>query len=600
MLAPRCRIVEGAALALTAFSGAVLGTSCLTPPARGPAAPAMPSLASPRSSSAQPHEQGAVAGAAPPVCPDSVPWTADPPPVRCSDPTPWVAAGSPSIRLVVDAAARGRPWNRFYERAVAADHANTLLCSAWGRNAESALKKGHDEAGFQYVRFHGILDDDIGVYSEGPRGEPAYDWTRLDRVYDGVVAAGMRPIVEISFMPSALASTPAKVLSLLWYDHKSPNISPPRDWNRWKELMAEIVKHLEQRYGSNEVRQNWYFEVWNEPSWMYGPGDAGYTELYLNTAAGLLAGDPELKVGGPAGSAGESPSLVPALFASARAARVNLDFITYHRYGDDDGVIADAGAMLAFERKMRSILTAANFSGELINDEFGPSSKADACRDDESSASFIAKTIHAIGADPDFAPPSAYGYWTISDLYEEFDTGGALAYREGNYGLLLKGDPRFPESFHVAKPAFNAFRLLHEMGDTSLPVAGGSTGEGVNAAATVSSDGKSLRVLVYNHVSGGRADSSQSSLVSLTVDHVPFAPGPVRVRQFVVDRTHANSHTAWVSMGKPRVPTRDQWTQLRDAANLCYYEASADVTGHLWTVTFPQNVSGVSLFELAP
>jgi xylan 1,4-beta-xylosidase len=518
----------------------------------------------------------------------------------CPGPALWAQGGSPSVRLTVDARAPGEKWNRFYEKAVAADHANTLLCTAWGRNAQSALKTGHEEAGFQYVRFHGVLDDDIGVYTEDARGEPSYNWTRLDQVYDAVLAAGMRPIVEIGFMPSALASHRAKTLAALWYNNGSPNISAPRDWKRWKELMAELVRHLEHRYGSEEVRQNWYFEVWNEPSWMYATGDAGYADLYLNTAGGLLAGDPRLKVGGPAGSAGESPVLVPALIGAARTASMKLDFITYHRYGDDDGVISDANAMHAFQRKMRAILTANHFGGELINDEFGPSSKADSCRDDESSASFIAKTIHLIGTDDNFAAPTAYGYWTISDLYEEFDTGGALAYREGNYGLLLKGDPRFPESFHVAKPAFNAFRLLHRMGDTRLPVTGGSTADGVNAAATQSADGKSVQVLVYNHVNGGRADSTRSTSVSLTVDARAVSQGQVRVRHFVVDRTHANSHTAWLAMGKPQTPTREQWTRLRDSAGLCYYETDAEVKGHSWTVTFAQNVYGVSLIEFAP
>jgi xylan 1,4-beta-xylosidase len=532
------------------------------------------------------------------VCSDSIRSSAGALPRLCTDPAPWVTSGTPSVRLTIDAAARGQPWNRFYERAVAADHAHTLLCTAWGRNAQSALKKAHEQAGFRYARFHGILDDDIGVYSEAADGTPIYTWTRLDQVYDAVVAAGMRPIVEIGFMPTQLASNPAKTLSLLWYDKASPNISPPKDWIRWKKFMAEIVGHIEKRYGAEEVRTNWYFEVWNEPSWMYSAGDAGYAELYTNTATGLLTGDPRLRVGGPAGSAGESPFLIPALIASARAAKVKLDFITYHRYGDDDGTRSDANGMLAFHRKMRSILTQSNFAGELINDEFGPSSKADVCRDDESAASFIAKTIHLIGTDSDFAPPTAYGYWAISDLYEEFDTGGALAYREGNYGLLLKGDPRFSESFDVAKPAFNAFRLLHRLGETRLPVAGGTTGDGVNAAATASADGQSMQILVYNHVAGARADSTASSLISLTVDNLPFAPGRFGIRHFVVDRTHANSHTAWVAMGKPQTPTREQWAKLRDAADLCYYEASANVKGHSWTVSFPQNVSSVSLIEL--
>ena len=137
----------------------------------------------------------------------------------------------PAVTLTVDAASPGAAWNRFYEGAVATDHANTILTGAWGRNAQDALKKGHDEAGFRYARFHGILNRDIGVYPDVAPAlateTPDYHWTRFDQVYDAVVAAGMRPIVEISFTPPALASNATQLQAQLWYNGVSPNISKP-------------------------------------------------------------------------------------------------------------------------------------------------------------------------------------------------------------------------------------------------------------------------------------------------------------------------------------------------------------------------------------
>jgi xylan 1,4-beta-xylosidase len=239
------------------------------------------------------------------------------PGVLCEGPGPWKTQGSPKVTLTVDAAATGAPWDRFYEGAVATDHANTILSAAWGRNAQGALKKGHDEAGFRYARFHGILNRDIAVYPEVAPATatetPAYNWERFDQVYDAVVAAGMRPIVEISFTPPALASNTAQIQAQLWYGGVSPNISKPikpptaeagalPTWDHWQKFMADIVTHLEEKYGAEEVRANWYFEVWNEASWMYGPGASGYNELYYNTVLGLLRGDPQIKVGGPADS----------------------------------------------------------------------------------------------------------------------------------------------------------------------------------------------------------------------------------------------------------------------------------------------------------
>jgi xylan 1,4-beta-xylosidase len=541
---------------------------------------------------------GGAEAAVPRDCPDPEPWTQSADPGPCADDAPYVTEGTPDVELVVDAAALGKPWNHFYERAVASDHANTLLCTAWGRNVQNALRKGHAQAGFEYVRFHGILDDDIGVYSEDESGAPVYDWTRFDRVYDAIVAAEMRPIVELSFTPSALASDPSKILTNLWYNRAYPNISPPKDWGRWQDFMAEIVEHLEHRYGTSEVREHWYFEVWNEPSWMYSEGDAGYNELYENTVLGLLRADPEVKVGGPAGSSGESPALARSLIVYAADHGLKLDFVSYHRYGSDTGGSANAKSMHTFQQDMVRILQSEDFTGELINDEFGATSTPDLRRDTEVSASFIAKTIHLIGGDPDYPPPLTYAHWTLSDLYEEINTGKATAYREGNYGLLLKGDPGIPESFDVAKPAFNAYRLLHWLSDTQVSVTGGTTDDGVNAMATLAADHESLQILVYHHVAALDADSSNSNLVSLSVSHLPFTLG--RVRHYVVDRTHANSYRAWVDMGKPLAPSRKQWLALREAAELCYYETTTDLDGETVTLTFPQNQQSVALLELSP
>gem|GEM_PF-536670 len=513
--------------------------------------------------------------------------------MACTGTALW-GTGNGDVQLVVDAGQKGQAWNRFYEKGVALDHANTILTTAYGRNAQAALKKGHDQAGFQYIRFHGILNDDIGVYSES-NGTAAYNWTRLDQVYDAIAAAGMKPIVEISFTPSALAST-SKVQTALWYNNKSPNISKPKDWTKWEAFMAAIVQHLETRYGAAEVRSNWFFEVWNEPSWMYEAGDDGYNELYAHTSKGLAAGDSQIRIGGPAGSAGESPGLISGLVSYAKSNSLKLDFITFHSYANDNNAkVADANAMLSFYDSISNTISSSKFTGTVLNDEFGSSYDTVVTRDNEVAASFIAKTVHLIGTASKAGPPSMYAWWALSDLYEEFDTGTATAFREGNYGLLLKGDPAVPTSFDVAKPAFNAFRLLHMMGDTLISATGGTTSDGVNAAATVSSDSSTVQILVYNHVAGGTADSSKASQVKLTVSNIS-GTGALKIRHYVLDRGHANAYQTWVGLGKPANPSASQWTQISSAAELCYFETTA--TGTSWSATYAQNVYGVSLFTV--
>ena len=549
------------------------------------------------------------------------------PGVLCEGPGPWTTKGSPQVTLTVDASAPGAAWSRFYEGSVATDHANTILSAAWGRNAQNALKKGHDEAGFRYARFHGILNRDIGVYPETAPAlateTPAYNWERFDQVYDAVIAAGMRPIVEISFTPPALASNPTQIQAQLWYGGVSPNISKPTKpptadaaamptWDHWQKFMADIVTHLEQKYGADEVRNNWYFEVWNEATWMYGGGAAGYNELYYNTVLGLLKGDPQIKVGGPADSGGNSENAIPSLIDFVKAhSEVKLDFITYHRYGQDsqpNKTIAEAGDFVTWKHKLFNLIAGKGFTGELINDEWGTSYEPELSRDTEVSASFIAKSIHFLGTDTTTRLPTMYGYWTLSDIYEEMNTGSARAYREGNYGLLLKGDPDIPASFDLAKPAFNAFRMLHMMTDTIVPVTGGiaaATDNGVGAVATLAADDSSIQILVYNHVNSfdlatweataTSTDPTMAPVVSVNVTGLPFAP--TRVLHYMVDHTRSNSHTVWASMGKPLAPDATQWETLRDASELCYYETAAG-GGNSWHVMFPQNTYGVSLIEL--
>jgi len=531
------------------------------------------------------------------------------PGAACTGTSPLTTAGTAASHLVVDAGQKGLAWNRFYEKVVAADHANTILTTAYGRNIQAALKKGHDQAGFSYVRFHGILDDDVGVYSE-PGGVPTYTWTKLDQIYDAIIAAGMRPFVEISFMPQALASDATKIQTLLWYNNQSPNISPPRDWTVWQTFMQNLVQHLETRYGAAEVRNNWYFEIWNESSWMYSAGNAGYNQLYQNTVQGLLKADPMLKVGGPAESQGGSTFMVDSIikFAKAPANNAKLDFVSYHAYGQSSATslaLASPGAAansatIDFHNTIMNIVKTDAFTGSVFVTEWGPTySLGNVQSDNEIAASYIAKVIHLLASNMASAPPAGFSYWAISDLYEENDTGTNTAFRGGNFGLLLKGDPQIATSFDVAKPAFNAFRLLHLMGDVQVSTTGGTTANGVNAAATLLGDNSALQVLVYNHTDGGTASATDSTLVNLTVNNLPFGAGPLRVRQYIVDHTHANAYTTWVGQGSPAKPTATQWSALSASAELCYFDTMVTPTSNSLSVMFPQNNYSVTLLVIS-
>src|SRR5215218_9506977 len=146
---------------------------------------------------------------------------------------------------------RGRH-DKFFRRVVGAGRAAEGLRADWQRD----LRVVRRECGFEYLRFHGLLEDELGVYSEDRRGQAVYNFQYIDALYDAILASGMRPFVELGFMPRALASG---MKTVFWWEG---NISPPKDYGRWEGLIRALVAHWTARYGREEVR-HWYFEVWN-------------------------------------------------------------------------------------------------------------------------------------------------------------------------------------------------------------------------------------------------------------------------------------------------------------------------------------------------
>lgn len=204
-----------------------------------------------------------------------------------------VAAGDTAIRIDADAKAGGTPLVHFWSKVVGAGRANEGLRATW----QDELETAHAEAGFEYVRFHGLFHDDMFVYREDENGAPVYNFQYVDDLFDRMLANGVRPFVELGFVPKELASVTG---TTFWWQ---ANGSPPTDYKRWAALVRAAVEHWVARYGAAEVRR-WYFEVWNEPNlhgFFAGTQDQ-YFDLYGVTARTIKKIDPALRVGGPATS----------------------------------------------------------------------------------------------------------------------------------------------------------------------------------------------------------------------------------------------------------------------------------------------------------
>src|SRR5215475_2339877 len=195
-----------------------------------------------------------------------------------------------NIELSCDLSGKKAPFPHFWEYCVGSDHASIALRSDW----QNQLKLCHQQLGFQRVRFHGLLSDDVGTLTCNKDGL-IYSFFNIDQIFDFLVSIGMHPFVEFSFMPIALASGRKTVF------HYQGNVTPPRDYNAWSTLIRKLVKHWQQRYGVTEMRQ-WNFEIWNEPnlSAFWTGSQKDYFTLYRNAASAIKNVDDSFQVGGPA------------------------------------------------------------------------------------------------------------------------------------------------------------------------------------------------------------------------------------------------------------------------------------------------------------
>src|SRR3990172_3096378 len=183
-------------------------------------------------------------------------------------------AGEPAEAVVVvDARAKAHPFPHTWEKLFGSGRAILSLRESYRHDLREVKKI----TGFTYVRPHGIFMDEVGVYDEDKDGKAVYNFSYVDQIYDGMLDNGVRPFVELSFMPKKLAADPGATHEF-WYQQV---VSPPRSWDRWEDLVYQFTRHLVERYGADEVSQ-WYFEVWNEPNihfWVGRPKDTTYFQL---------------------------------------------------------------------------------------------------------------------------------------------------------------------------------------------------------------------------------------------------------------------------------------------------------------------------------
>jgi xylan 1,4-beta-xylosidase len=452
-----------------------------------------------------------------------------------------------------------------------------------------------------HIRAHHLLTSGNGVaelkwsssnvFSLGPDGKPVYDFTITDQTFDEYQKAGVRPMVELGFMPKDLAATVPGVDA--YQVHYPANTTsgasnnPPKDYAMWGELVRRFTEHLVERYGRQEV-STWYFEVWNEPDIGYWHGTpAEYFKLYDYAVAGVRAALPNAIVGGPAstgpGSERSSGFLNNFLKhclndkSAADGKPVPLDFISYHPKGHP--TVMDGHVRMGLANELKA--TEAGFQIVAKYPEYAHIPIILSEADPEGCAACSMKTnpANAYRNGPLYATYTAAAMKALFDLQDRFNVN-LLAML--SWSFEFEGKDYF-EGFRtlatngVDKPVLNVFRMAALMsgervrtdstGQVPLDeiLSKGVTGPpDVDAIATRAEH--EAGIMLWNYHDDDVP--APGTTVQVTVAGIPTGVKKVLLEHYRIDDTHSNSYSVWKAMGSPQAPTAEQYARLQEAGQL--------------------------------
>ncbi|HWB35132.1 MAG TPA: xylan 1,4-beta-xylosidase [Rugosimonospora sp.] len=412
------------------------------------------------------------------------------------------------------------------------------------------------EIGFRFLRQHGLLSDGVGIhrpYADGGGRRVLHAFTYLDQVVDAYLELGIRPFVELGFMPSGLASGGQTVF---WWHG---NVTPPESMSEWTALVRATVSHLVDRYGLDEVR-GWPIEVWNEPDlkefWLDADQDA-YHRLYEATAYAVKEVDPGLQVGGPALSPGADSQWLQrfADFVTERGAPV--DFVSRHAYTSGPAqhvpfgvhqTLAPATRLLEQFSAPRRELEGTALAGLPVHiTEFNSSYRPDnPIHDTAFHAAYLAPVLAYAGELVD-----SFSYWTFCDVFEE--VGVPTSIFHGGFGLLTHRQ--------IRKPTYHLYAFLARMGDEILA-------RGADHLVTRDGTGR-VTVLAWAPADPTGRDAVDRHPVSLSIPLAAQGPREsttAYLRRASVSEEAGNAWAAWAELGRPRSPRPGELDALHEAA----------------------------------
>jgi xylan 1,4-beta-xylosidase len=466
-------------------------------------------------------------------------------------------------QIILDPESPAAPFPHFWEHMFGSCHASVTLCEDWRKDLR-ALREIVD---VKYVRFHGIFEHQQGIYgSQDAAGNLVLNFTRIDLIYDGLLEIGVSPFVELGFMPEELAERPSP--HPFWYH---PNVAPPRDPRQWYQLIFQFARHLVERYGIEQVA-DWYFEVWNEPNidfWTGEPKEETYYDLYDVAASALKDVNPRLRVGGPATA---QAAWVDRFLRHCVEKNVPVDFVSTHIYpndtalnvfGREENIPQSEMVALAVRKVYDQVQASGRPELPIIWTEYNAGFDG-VQLDTPYVGAWLANNIRLCAG----GLTTEMSYWTFTDAF--FEEGGVFksVFCSG-FGLIATGG--------IPKASFNAFKILHHLGDQQLAL------DSTSALLTRRSADGALVLAIWNYIPP--RETGQSKAIHIQLPNSEETPQQVRV--FLVDDDHGSPLKSWQAMGNPDFPSREQQAALRRAAELPLPATAKLVHGRLSVLLQP-------------
>jgi xylan 1,4-beta-xylosidase len=465
-------------------------------------------------------------------------------------------------------------------------HNNTTFCIGTGRmnlalrnEYHNQLKKVQEDICFSHIRGHGLFCDDMAIYhtyeEDGIKKEE-YNFQYVDRVFDDYQSMGLKPFVELGFMPEKLASGSQTVF--YW----KGNTTPPADYNKWSELVTAAIQHWITRYGREEVI-TWPFEVWNEPNLPGFWKDADmeeYFKLYEVTSKAVKSCDSCIRVGGPAICGVDDKRWLKCFMEFCSQNKVALDFVTRHAYATEEPEVVGHYHYQKLRRaeefmeelweSRRIIDSFPEYAGmEMHITEFNTSySPLNPLHDTNLNAAYVARLLSEMG---DCC--ASYSYWTFGDVFEE--VGVSFTPFSGCFGLLANG--------MIPKPTYWTFTFFKNIGSNAI-----SRSEHF----IITKDKDIIYGIAWNPV-----EENKDSDISFRFDF-DLENGDYFIILKQVDEITCNPLKTWIDMGAPTCPDKEQLELLQECAQPQIRTKQYKITDHILNIELSLSANAVCYFEI--